>query len=149
MNNNHVIEPNIPEIKSVIICKSIEISELEPPLDGVNEYWDINGIGHDGEHYALDFINPALLMNFPIKNIGLSVYHNKKSESFKQHTLTKNVECVLTLNDLLYCIFNEFSFYGSPSDREHQKEILESRIKDIENGIGSPYTFKENHDDQS
>ena len=108
-------------------------------VDAIGEVWDDYQLGgqfyvegkdvSDLTHWVISFSPLHEMRDLPIK-IEDEMYWYKEFE----HPMTEKNFCpapAVTLMDLIYSLFWEFSFYGSPEARNELSEDLKETVKQI------------------
>lgn len=87
--------------------------------------------------WAIELSPIYTLTNFPIKICNnIKIETKKKNKKFDCKTI--DIKPSISLIELLYWIFWELSFFGSPKQRNNQNEELKNMVKNIKKDIENP-----------
>lgn len=103
---------------------------------------DISGKSADNEiNTSLSFIPANDLIHLPIK-IDYQVRINHTNYDTHEYTTTELGTCMPTMFEVVYSIFWELSFHGSPEKRDKEHQDLLDAIKEVRSS--NPDWFEEN-----
>src|SRR5574337_566406 len=106
------------------------------------EQWlSFNGIGKNTK-YAIDFSPVNTLSELPVKLKNTIKIEDARERVYPQPVLIE-AEKVFKLSDILYGIFWELSFLGSPTDRDAFSDRINQQIEDIKNGTAKTVSWEE------
>lgn len=99
-----------------------------PDDDKLYENWPDKNI-----NYAIDMTPVNQLINLPIK---MNEYFDLRDEreGYNPTAIIAKVKKEFTLFDVLFGIFWELSFFGSPTNRDKERKEIERRFEEIKSG---------------
>lgn len=112
----------------------------------VFEQWlSFNGIGK-GTRYAIDFSPINTLSELPVKLKKTIKIEDAREKNYPSPVLVE-AEKTFKLSDILYGIFWELSFLGSPEDRDALTDRINQQMENIKNGTAKTIPWDEEKDE--